>query len=193
MMSLRDEILSSDDETLSARCRQDFHKASGHGGQKVNKTSSAVRLTHVPSGITVVSSESRSQRENRRIALKKLRKAAALSLRQVPIDAPVSESDRTTPPSLDNPGRYLPWLAKILDFLYAGRLAPGYSASALRRLLKRDPDVWRYLSEQRACGGLAILLPPDRRHGDSAPDRKETSIRQKNTESTSGGEHENLS
>lgn len=158
MMSLRDELLASDDETLSAQCRQDFHKASGRGGQKVNKTSSAVRLTHLPSGITVVCSESRSQRENRRIALKKLRKTAALSLRQEPDDAPDTGAQRETPPSLSNPARYLPWLARILDHLYAGRLAPGYSASVLRKLLKRDPEVWRYLSERKTCGGFAILL-----------------------------------
>lgn len=164
MMSLRDELLASDDEILSAQCRQDFHKSSGRGGQKVNKTSSAVRLTHIPSGITVVCSESRSQRENRRIALNKLRKTAALSLRQAPDDAPDNAGDdRTAPPSLANPARYLPWLARILDHLYAGRLAPGYSASVLRKLLKRDPEVWRYLSEHRECGGYALLLPPDRR------------------------------
>ena len=170
MMSLRDELLSSDDETLSARCRQDFHKASGHGGQKVNKTSSAVRLTHIPSGITVVCSESRSQQENRRIALKKLRKAAALSLRQEPADAPVSDTGKETPPSLSNQDRYLPWLARILDFLYAGRLAPGYSAGTLRRLLKRDAEVWRYLSERRNCGGFSILLPPESRRAMSDPE-----------------------
>ena len=162
MTSLRDELLASDDETLSARCRQDFHKSSGRGGQKVNKTSSAVRLTHIPSGITAVCSESRSQRENRRVALKKLRKTAALSLRQEPDDAP-DDPAGTVPPSAANPARYLSWLARILDHLYAGRPAPGYSLSVLRKLLKRDPEVWRYLSEHRECGGYALLLPPDRR------------------------------
>lgn len=177
MTSLRDEILSSDDETLSVRCRQDFHKASGHGGQKVNKTSSAVRLTHIPSGITVVCSESRSQRENRKIALKKLRKTAALTLRQEPDDTGFFPSERENPPSLANSARYLPWLARILDFLYAGRPAPGYTESALRRLLKRDPEVWRYLFERRDCGGYAILLPPSRRGGGSAacPERLQES------------------
>lgn len=161
-MSLRDLIFEAADEALSAQCTLDFHKASGRGGQKVNKTSSAVRLTHRPSGITVVCSESRSQSENRRIALKKLRKQAALSLRQDPAAESLTPADRDTPPSLANHARYLPWLAKILDFLYAGQKPPGYSLNSLRRLLKRDPEVWRYLAEQRKTGRFAVLFPPER-------------------------------
>src|SRR5215472_3315452 len=69
------------DAQLLAQCAVDTYRASGPGGQKRNKTSSAVRLRHPPSGLMVIAEESRSQHENRARALRRLRQALYLKVR----------------------------------------------------------------------------------------------------------------
>src|SRR5580700_1925641 len=69
------------DTQLLAQCAVDTYRASGPGGQKRNKTSSAVRLRHPPSGLIVIAEESRSQHENRARAMRRLRQAFYLKTR----------------------------------------------------------------------------------------------------------------
>lgn len=56
-----------------ADVRVDTYRASGAGGQHINKTDSAVRLTHIPTGIVAASQDSRSQHSNRDLAWQRLR------------------------------------------------------------------------------------------------------------------------
>ena len=69
------------DAQLLAQCEVDTYRASGPGGQKRNKTSSAVRIRHPPSGLIVIAEESRSQHENRARALRRLQQAFYLKIR----------------------------------------------------------------------------------------------------------------
>ena len=67
-------ILPESDEDLLRECEVDTFRSSGPGGQHVNKTESAVRLTHKPSGVVVTSRQERSQHRNKEICLQRLRK-----------------------------------------------------------------------------------------------------------------------
>jgi hypothetical protein len=108
------------DALLLAQCEVDTYRASGPGGQKRNKTSSAVRLRHGPSGLLVIAEESRSQHENRARALRRMRQAFYLKLRD-PL-----RPEELTPEALA--GR--PELRQALG--PSGRLVLG----------RRDPRFW---------------------------------------------------
>ena len=72
--TLPPQRVAPDWEHLEEEVKVTTFKASGPGGQHRNKTESAVRVTHLPTGVTVIASESRSQHRNRIVALERLRK-----------------------------------------------------------------------------------------------------------------------
>jgi len=59
------------------------YRSSGPGGQRKNKVETAVRLKHLPSGLTVIATEHRSQAENRRLAFERLRRRLVMLNRPV--------------------------------------------------------------------------------------------------------------
>jgi hypothetical protein len=162
--------LTVDDALLLADSEVDTYRASGPGGQKRNKTESAVRLRHRPSGLSVIAEESRSQAENRARALRRLRKALALHLREPPKDgSPPAEISAC----LDKNGRlnvgqrdarYLPAVAVLLDYLAA---ESGSVSAAAKRLclttanlagfVTADEDVMAEANRLRARHGLRPL------------------------------------
>jgi len=73
---------------LALECDITAYRSSGPGGQKKNKTESSVRVKHLPSGVTRIATESRSQGRNRRLALERvweeLQRRARKPKRRVP-------------------------------------------------------------------------------------------------------------
>lgn len=167
----RDAVVALSDTALMAAAMMDRYRASGPGGQKRNKTESAVRLRHVASGISAHSSDSRSQHENRAKALDRLRENLAFDLRiEVDAGAPgaaavalATRPGKTTARERLTPG-YLIAMAQVLDLLAAceasigdAARALGVTTGALAKLLTQDERALRRANEMRAKQGLKPL------------------------------------
>ena len=164
--------LALNDEALLKECQVETFRASGPGGQHRNKTDSAVRLRHLPTGVMAQAYESRSQHENRALALERLRAAIALSVR-----APVDLQGYHAPPELlailplGQPGRirgrnaaFWPGVRALLDLLVANELALaptapmlGISSGQLSRLLTSEPSLLATVNALRGAAGLHPL------------------------------------
>ncbi|RMH43413.1 MAG: peptide chain release factor-like protein [Deltaproteobacteria bacterium] len=163
-----DDYLRLSDAALLRQCDVDTFRASGPGGQKRNKTDSAVRLRHRPTGLVAIATESRSQHENRARALRRLRDRLAFDLR-----APVDLDGYRPPPELvvwlqsQLPRRSDAWrlgARAALDLLEAcggavgdAARAAGVSTAALSRRLRADGDLAKAVNELRARRGLRPL------------------------------------
>ena len=168
-----DYLLASDD-ALIAQSEVDRYRASGPGGQHRNKTESAVRLRHKLSGVTAIGEDSRSQAENKIHAVRRLRSAIALDVREpVALDsyapsrrlvamiaggtAPLGAKTRLTPD-------YWAAMAELLDVLVAGGLEIaataqrfGITTGALSKLLLHDDQVARVVNDLRRARQMRPL------------------------------------
>jgi len=170
---LRSSWTSLSDPQLLAQCEVDTYRASGPGGQKRNKTSSAVRIRHPPTGLIVIAEESRSQHENRARALRRLRQALYLKIR------PEFSAESLRPESIlqledfrearradgrlelgRKDPRFWPAVGVVLDVLAAvearvseAAAALGISTGNLIDFLAIDPKVWEQANHLRTRFG----------------------------------------
>jgi hypothetical protein len=168
------------DSQLLSQCEVDTYRASGPGGQKRNKTSSAVRIRHLPSGLIVIAEESRSQHENRARALRRLRQALYLKVRdellsaELTPEAVAAHADYRS--ARDQAGRlhlgrkdprFWPVVGVVLDVLQAlqARVSAaaellGVSTGNLIDFLATDPKVWEQANLLRQRLGQKPLKSP---------------------------------
>jgi hypothetical protein len=159
------------DAQLLAQCAVDTYRASGPGGQKRNKTSSAVRLRHLPSGLIVIAEESRSQHENRERALRRLRHALYLQVREEAPPETLAECEEFRR-ARDEGGlhlghrdpRFWPAVGVVLDVLHSveARVSTaaellGLSTANLTDFLRTDPKVWQQANVLRTRFGHKLL------------------------------------
>ena len=135
-------------------------QASGPGGQKRNRKLSAVRITHKPTNFSVTSTETRSQLNNRQIALKKLRIKLATEIRgsEIFLDRLII--------SLSN-FMYPLWIARLFDKLWEFEFSISKTAesldistSKLIKLIARDSNIWKIINDKREHFGLNKLNYP---------------------------------
>ena len=181
-MRQRDDYLAMGDAALLAGCDVHTYKASGPGGQHRNKTSSAVRLHHRATGLSATGEESRSQHENKRRAVRRLRMHLACKIRR-PVDLSEPEVPAALEACLERPRprggksgraprlsvgkrdpRFWPLSALLLDLLEAagGRLAVaaaavGVTTSHLAGVLKSERHLLAAARAIRRSHGLGPL------------------------------------
>ena len=172
-MPRADYLLASDD-ALIAQCEVDRYRASGPGGQHRNKTESAVRLRHKLTGVTAIGEDSRSQAENKVHAVRRLRSAIALEVREPVVLDGFSPSPRlaafvaagTAPlgAKTRQTGEFWAAIGELLDLLVAGNLEIaataqrlGITTGALSKLLLHDDHVARAVNDLRRSKGMRPL------------------------------------
>lgn len=157
------------DDKLLEQCAVSRLRRSGPGGQHRNKVETAVRLVHNPTGIVSEASERRSQEENRRIALERLRRNLAVKVR-LPLErsAPSSKwsercRDGKVLISADH-SDFACLLAEVLDvlqhFQWDLREAAGFlgcTPSQLTKFVRKEPTAFSAVNSSRRQQGLKLL------------------------------------
>jgi hypothetical protein len=158
-------------QALLEDCRFEAIRGSGPGGQKRNKTSNAIRLTHLPTAIHVFAEESRSQSENKHRAIRRLKLRLATDIRHA-IDSRLFE-----PPdwfgqvvqlgrlAISHHNEHYPRTAAlVLDLLAArsgsvGDVAKllGVSTSSVVKFLEEEPQLWTAANGIRKMNGKGQL------------------------------------
>ena len=153
---------------LIEQCRLERRRGSGPGGQRRNKVETAVRLVHEPTGVVAEASERRSQAENRKTALFRLRVNLAIRIRCPAGEAPSAlwkERCRGAAVSI-NPHHddYPAILAEALDLMAVGEYDPRHAAKVLNctssqliKVLRLEPRALHLVNEQRRRFGVGAL------------------------------------
>ncbi|HUP77260.1 MAG TPA: peptide chain release factor-like protein [Pirellula sp.] len=167
---------------MLAQCKLTFSRASGPGGQNRNKVETSVQIEYLPASIIAAASECRTQNDNRKVAVQRLRCKLAIELRTTPVTetndsssgAPANEQvgsktwrEYCRNGRVDIAESNSDWptiLAEIIGILSecdwsTGRAATilGTTSSQLVKLLKKAPPAFELLNRERKARGQRPL------------------------------------
>jgi hypothetical protein len=159
------------DEQLLKDSRVEAFRGPGPGGQKRNKTSNSIRLTHLPTGIHVVAGESRSQVENKMRAMRRLRLKLAIDIRETidpahfePPDWFLTIRHNRQIEASHRHQYYAPTAGLLLDLLKVMHGSPadvgimlGVSTTEVVKFLEQEPHLWEAANHIRAELGIKPL------------------------------------
>ena len=154
----RNDLLKLSDEELIKLCKTDHYIATGNGGQKRNKTSSAVRLSLKDSSISASASDDRQQSVNKLHALRRLRLAIALEMREEP--EPWLGQWNMNPKN----AQYPLFIACLSDHLSKQNWQVSEVAKALNlstgkliKIIAKDDSFWQFVNAERQKAGHKVL------------------------------------
>ncbi len=172
LMKSAEEFLILEDKDLVQQCDVDHYRASGPGGQKRNKTSSAVRLRHRPTGLAATATDDRSQHVNKRRAIRRLRETIARQVRgdldagryrpSERMSACIARDGRIVVGQRDR--RYCLVVAELLDLLVSVEMRVseaavliGTSTAHFVQFLCKDGKLRDRVNQLRAAAGAKPL------------------------------------
>lgn len=171
-MSAAETYLELSDRDLLQQCEVTTFRASGPGGQKRNKTDSAVRLKHLPTGLIATASDSRLQQQNESRALWRLRLRLAAEVRQsldlLTYDVPSALASLLPGSAAPRPGKqtaaYVLAAQQLLDVFVALRCSVadtarvlGCNGAVVSRLLLENDWLATAANRQRESRGMRRL------------------------------------
>ncbi|XZE18590.1 peptide chain release factor family protein [Pirellulaceae bacterium SH449] len=156
------------EELILRECKTAFRRASGPGGQNRNKVETGVALIHVPTSVESQATEFRTQGENRKLALKRLRILLAIRVRsQSSEEGGVCVRRYVAKERLAISESNWDWPAVLAELLnriseHAWQIAPvaaefGTTSTQILKGLARESQALRSLNENRQAVGLPEL------------------------------------